>query len=104
MTMKIVLAPQFEEMVREKVVSGLYTSASEVVHDALRLMHEHDQVRIAKLAELRHDIQAGLDSGPVVDWDPDEIKLSGRARSHPQWCRADTRAAQRAGCRSSVFA
>ncbi|MCY0910820.1 type II toxin-antitoxin system ParD family antitoxin [Massilia antarctica] len=80
MSMKIVLAPQFEEMVRAKLASGLYASASEVVNDALRLMNESDQVPVAKLDQLRQDIRDGLDSGPVVDWDPDEIKRSGRAR------------------------
>ncbi|MDQ1834542.1 type II toxin-antitoxin system ParD family antitoxin [Massilia scottii] len=78
--MKIVLATQFEEMVRAKVVSGLYSSASEVIHNAPRTMHEHHQVQIAKVADLRQDIHDGLDSGPAVDWNPDEIKLSGRAR------------------------
>lgn len=80
MGMNINLTPQLEEMVRQKVTSGLYTSASEVVREALRLMDEKDQLRTAKLGQLRQEIQDGLDSGPAVAWDPDEVKRSGRAK------------------------
>lgn len=80
MGMNINLTPQLEEMVRQKVTSGLYTSASEVVREALRLMDEKDQLREARLCQLRQEIQEGLDSGPAVEWNPDEVKRSGRAR------------------------
>ncbi|MGA2026895.1 MAG: type II toxin-antitoxin system ParD family antitoxin, partial [Syntrophobacteraceae bacterium] len=50
MPMNVNLTPQLEDMVRQKVASGLYTSASEVVREALRLMEDQDQVRAAKLA------------------------------------------------------
>lgn len=79
MGMNINLTPQLEEMVRQRVTSGLYTSASEVVREALRLMDEKDQLRRAKLGLLRQEIQEGLDSGPAVAWDPEETKLAGRA-------------------------
>lgn len=80
MGMNINLTPQLEEMVREKVASGLYASASEVVREALRLMEEKDQLRMTKLDQLRKNIQEGLDSGPAVAWDADEVKRAGRAR------------------------
>ena len=38
MGMNVNLTPQLEELVRSKVASGLYTSVSEVVREALRLM------------------------------------------------------------------
>lgn len=80
MGMNINLTPQLEEMVRQKVNSGLYTSASEVVREALRLMDEKDRLRAAKLEQLRLDIQEGLDSGPATAWDAEEIKRQGRAK------------------------
>jgi antitoxin ParD1/3/4 len=80
--MNINLTPQLEEMVRQKVESGLYTSASEVVREALRLMAEKDQLRIAKLEQLRQDLQDGLDSGPAVVWDAADLKSAGRAKRH----------------------
>lgn len=80
MQMNINLTPQLEEMVRTKVSSGLYNSASEVVREALRLMEREDQVRAATLAQLRQDIQEGLDSGPAGDLDAEAIKRRGRER------------------------
>ena len=41
--MNVSLTPQLEQMIREKVESGLYTSASEVVREALRLLNENEQ-------------------------------------------------------------
>ena len=80
MGMNINLTPQLEELVRQKVESGRYTSASEVVREALRLMEEKDQFREARLGQLRQDIQKGLDSGPSVAWSAADIKAAGRAR------------------------
>ena len=80
MTMNVNLSPQLEDMVRQKVTSGLYTSASEVVREALRLMEEKDQLRAIKLEQLRQDIRDGLNSGEPTPWDAEEIKREGRAR------------------------
>ncbi len=80
MTMNINLTPQLEELVREKVASGLYNSASEVIREALRLMEEKDRVRAAKLAQLREAIREGLNSGPATPWDTEEIKREGRKK------------------------
>ena len=80
MTLNVNLTPQLEDMVRQKVVSGLYSSASEVVREALRLMEEQDRVRAAKLEQLRQDIRDGLSSGEPMPWNPEEIKQEGRKR------------------------
>jgi len=80
MTMNVNLSPQLEAMVKAKVASGLYTSASEVVREALRLMEQQDQLRSLQLQQLRSDIQEGLASGSPVPWSPNEIKQDGRRR------------------------
>ena len=80
MGMNVNLTPQLEEMVRHKVDSGLYTSASEVVREALRLMEERDRLRAAKLEQLRQDIRQGLESGPAMEWDPERVRREGRAK------------------------
>jgi len=78
--MNVNLTPQLEDMVRQKVASGLYTSASEVVREALRLMDEKDRLRAVKLDQLRQDIRESLDSGAATSWNPDDIKREGRAK------------------------
>ena len=80
MGMNVNLTPQLEEMVRSKVNSGMYTSASEVVREALRLMEEKDRVREAKLDELRREVKKGLESGPSEPWDAAALKKKARAR------------------------
>ena len=78
MTMNVNLSPKLDEMVRQKVASGLYTSASEVVREALRLMEQQDCIHAAKLEQLRHDIRDGINSGESTPWNPEEIKQEGR--------------------------
>lgn len=80
MGMNVNLTPQLEELVRSKVASGLYASASEVVREALRLMDEQDRLRSAKLEQLRDDIRQGLASGPTKKWSAAEVKARARAR------------------------
>jgi antitoxin ParD1/3/4 len=74
MGMNVNLTPHLEELVRRKIASGLYSSASEVVREALRLMEEQDRLREAKLDQLRRDIRAGKESGPSVQWDAKRVK------------------------------
>jgi antitoxin ParD1/3/4 len=80
MTMNINLTPQLEKLVRQKVSSGLYNSASEVVREALRMMEAQDQLRAVKVEQLRQAIREGLESGPATPWDVAEMKREGRKR------------------------
>ncbi len=61
--MNVSLTPQLEAYVRAKVDTGLYTSSSEVVREALRMMEQRERQQQEKLEALRRDIQEGLDSG-----------------------------------------
>src|SRR5690242_18617179 len=60
--MNISLTPNLEALVQEKVDSGLYNNASEVVREALRLMHERDQRDAAKLERLRQEAALGFEA------------------------------------------
>jgi len=55
------LTPELERRIAEKVESGLYTTASEVVREGLRLLFEADRLRADRLERLRAGIQLGLD-------------------------------------------
>jgi len=68
--MNISLTPALEKMIYEKVSTGFYNSASEVIREALRLLSERDEIQKQRLAQLREDIQIGIDdleAGRVVD-------------------------------------
>ena len=78
--MNISLTPHLEEVVKGKVESGLYTSASEVMREALRLLEERDRLRELRLEELRREIQKGIESGEATPLDIEDIKARGRQR------------------------
>ena len=81
--MNVSLTPELEDLVRRKVASGLYTSSSEVVREALRLLVERDREKELKLEELRRLIQEGIDSmdrGDGTPFDAEDVIRRGRAR------------------------
>ena len=59
--MHVSLTDTLDEYVRQKVASGLYNNASEVIREALRLKIANDQADEAKLAKLRDEIDKGWD-------------------------------------------
>lgn len=60
--MNVSLTPELEKFVSAKVESGRYSSASEVVREALRLLEEHDHARATQLAEFNQELGRRLDS------------------------------------------
>ena len=78
--MNISLTKQLEELVKSKVESGLYGSASEVMREALRLLEERDRMRSLRLEDLRAEIKKGLDSGEPTPLDIEAVKARGRRR------------------------
>jgi antitoxin ParD1/3/4 len=83
MTLNINLTPQLEKLVRQKVESGSYNSASEVVREALRLMETWNELHALQIERLeperlRRDIREGLKSGPPRPWSLAEMKRQSR--------------------------
>ncbi len=78
--MNISLTPQLETLVKSKVESGLYGSASEVMRDALRLLEVRDRRQFQRIEELRAEIKKGLNSGEPTTLDVSVIKARGRKR------------------------
>lgn len=72
LVMNVSLTPELEQFVQEKVKSGRYLSASEVVREALRLLEDRDHIQQIKLETLRKEIRVGVEQierGDVVDGD-----------------------------------
>lgn len=78
--MTIALSKQLETLIEEKIASGRYQSASEVMQEALRLLEESERLEMVKLSALRRDIQAGLDSGEPVPFDKEAIRQLAQNR------------------------
>jgi antitoxin ParD1/3/4 len=81
--MNVSLTPELEQLVHQKVQSGRYLSASEVVREGLRLLEERDQLRELKLDELRKFIAIGIeqaDRGEVGPLDVDATLARVRNR------------------------
>ena len=83
MSLNVSLPPELENRVRQYVESGRYSSASEVIREALRLFETYQDVQAANLASLKADIAQGvadIAAGRVRKLDMDEIKARGRAK------------------------
>jgi antitoxin ParD1/3/4 len=68
--MSVSLTPELEQFIHEKVRSGSYLSASEVVREGLRLLEERERLYQTKLAKLQQEIAIGIeqsDQGEVFD-------------------------------------
>jgi antitoxin ParD1/3/4 len=84
--MNVSLTPELEKFVEGKVESGLYNNASEVIREGLRLLKEHDEIRV----KWRESIERGwlqAQGGQVVDGEEvfrkadKRIKQRGRKRA-----------------------
>ena len=84
--MNVSLTNEMEQWVQRKVETGLYSSASEVVREALRALHAKETRNSQKIIRLRDAIQEGLVSmqdSEGVDWSAElseEVKILGRKR------------------------
>lgn len=85
--MEIALTPDLENLIRDEVESGRYSSPAEVIHAALRIFR---QPEAAEADVLRREIQKGIDDiekSRYTVWDKDslpglaaDIKKRGRRR------------------------
>ena len=82
--MHVSLTPRLEALIREKVESGLYGNASEVVREALRLMERRDRDHQRKLDDLRSAIQDGIASGPARELDMNAFIAELKAEDRTQ--------------------
>jgi len=75
--MNISLTPELDTYVQQKVQTGMYHSASEVIREGLRLLREQDQLRQARLVQLRQDVDLGsqqIARGEYTEYTTDTVK------------------------------
>lgn len=72
----ILLGPYFENFIQQEVASGKFSSASEVVRTALRLLEEEE----LKTQSLIKELEAGEQSSMVNDFNPQEYLASLHAK------------------------
>jgi antitoxin ParD1/3/4 len=65
----VALPPEMVAVVKDAVASGEYSSASEVIREALRAWKFKRKVEALELEELRRLIQEGIESGPSIEAD-----------------------------------
>ncbi|NJK44643.1 MAG: type II toxin-antitoxin system ParD family antitoxin [Pleurocapsa sp. SU_196_0] len=72
--MNVSLTPELEAWVESRVQSGLYQSASEVIREALRLLHKTQMSSEQQLETLRAALQRGLE----------DVEAGRLREDHPQ--------------------
>ena len=63
-TLNISVPPKLSEFIEERVASGRYSSASEVIRAGLRLLEEHDADALARQVPGQRLEVAGVDAAP----------------------------------------
>ena len=95
--MNISLTAELEQLVSDKVKTGMYQTASEVIREGLRLLNERDH----RLEALRRDIRVGfeaVDRGGFSEFDEvtvgelsERVKARGRTRLATEQSKSGTK-------------
>lgn len=80
MNLNVSLTDELAQFVKTKVESGRYTSSSEVVREALRLLEKRDHEDAEKLRWLQRAWADGATGDEFAPLDKDAIKTAGRRR------------------------
>jgi antitoxin ParD1/3/4 len=86
MNISVSLTPELIELIKAKVASGRYSSTSEVVREALRLLERTDQREAERMDWLREAWNAGVGSGDASVLDFAELRV-GAAAGTPRFAR-----------------
>ena len=71
----------FEGFIKQQLERGRYSSASEIVREALRLLEEREEQRELQLKTLRAQLQAGVDSGEGIPAEQVFARLESKYRN-----------------------
>jgi antitoxin ParD1/3/4 len=78
MNISVSLTPELVDLIKAKVQSGRYTSTSEVVREALRLLERADRQEVERLKILRRAWKEGIESGDAGELDVDELRAAAK--------------------------
>ena len=81
--MDVLLKPELEKFVAEKMRTGQYTDASDLVNQALEVLKDQEDFSPEHTAYLRRELQRGvdqLDAGQHATFDAERIIAEERAR------------------------
>ncbi|MBV9537825.1 MAG: type II toxin-antitoxin system ParD family antitoxin [Acidisphaera sp.] len=78
MNISISLTPELMGLIKAKVQSGRYTSTSEVVREALRLLERADRLEADRVGGLRRAWQEGVEGGDAGPLDFAELRTEAR--------------------------
>ena len=62
----VAIGDHFEDFIDDKIASGRYKNASEVIRAGLRLLEEEE----IKILALKREISEGIKSGPANNFNP----------------------------------
>jgi putative addiction module CopG family antidote len=82
--MEIVLPPKLLKFVEEKVQSGQFPAATDVIVGALESMKDQEELTAEDVAELREEVAIGLEQlarGDCAEWDVEQTKAALRERA-----------------------
>lgn len=83
--MNVSLTRELDKFVATKVASGRYTSASEVVREALRLLEEQDKTREARLGEFNRELKRRLEPLDRGEFVEPEVVWAELERKSREW-------------------
>jgi antitoxin ParD1/3/4 len=81
--MDVLLKPEIEKFVAEKVKAGQYADASQIVNEALEVLKEQEDFTPEHEAYLRREVRRGmeqLDRGGLADFTAEKIIADERRR------------------------
>jgi antitoxin ParD1/3/4 len=84
--MNVNLGPRFDRFVADMLETGLYQSQSEVVREGLRLLMEREDLKQARLDEMRQKIRVGTEQaerGELVDGEEALDRIRRRRPGQP---------------------
>jgi antitoxin ParD1/3/4 len=82
-SLNVSLTPELDQFVQERVATGRYQTASEVIRDGLRLLENQEREREANLAGLKAKLKRGAaqaDRGEFVEPDAVLKRIDARKR------------------------